>query len=55
MLYEVITQALAAAQEMETEIGSGNPRSPLQGIPVAYKDIYDVRDLPTSGGRNNFV
>ena len=33
-------QALAAAQEMETEIGSGNPRSPLQGIPVAYKDIY---------------
>lgn len=43
-------QALAAAEEIEAELRSGNPRSPLQGIPVAYKDIYDVKGLPTTGG-----
>jgi Asp-tRNA(Asn)/Glu-tRNA(Gln) amidotransferase A subunit family amidase len=41
-------QALAAARAAEIEIGAGLDRGPLQGIPVAYKDIYDVRGLPTT-------
>ena len=40
--------ARAAARAAETEIGAGGYRGPLHGIPVAYKDIYDVRDLPTT-------
>src|SRR5499425_1357524 len=40
--------ALAAAQAAEIEIGSGSYRGPLHGIPVAYKDIYDVQGMPTT-------
>src|SRR6266851_1101184 len=42
--------AMAAAQAAEIEIGSGGYRGPLHGIPVAYKDIYDVQGLPTTAG-----
>src|SRR5438093_6130852 len=42
--------ALAAAQAAEIEIGSGGYRGPLHGIPVAYKDIYDVQGMPTTAG-----
>src|SRR5262245_23053641 len=41
-------QALAAAHAAEIDIGTGGSRSPLHGIPVAYKDIYDVQGLPTT-------
>lgn len=41
-------QALAAARAAEIEIGAGDYRGPLHGVPVAYKDIYDVRGLPTT-------
>jgi aspartyl-tRNA(Asn)/glutamyl-tRNA(Gln) amidotransferase subunit A len=41
-------QALAAAQAAEREFAAGIWRGPLQGIPVAYKDIIDVAGLPTS-------
>ena len=40
--------ALAAAQAAEIEIGSGGYRGPLHGIPVAYKDIYDVQGMPST-------
>jgi aspartyl-tRNA(Asn)/glutamyl-tRNA(Gln) amidotransferase subunit A len=40
--------ALAAAQAAEIEIGSGSYRGPLHGVPVAYKDIYDVQGMPTT-------
>jgi aspartyl-tRNA(Asn)/glutamyl-tRNA(Gln) amidotransferase subunit A len=40
--------ALAAAQAAEAEIGAGGYRGPLHGIPVAYKDIYDVQGMPTT-------
>src|SRR5215510_11968085 len=40
--------ALAAAQAAEIDIGSGGYRGPLHGIPVAYKDIYDVQGMPTT-------
>ena len=41
-------QALAAARAAELELGVGIDRGPLHGIPVAYKDIYDVRGVPTT-------
>src|SRR3989442_4456048 len=40
--------AMAAAHAAEIEIGSGGYRGPMHGIPVAYKDIYDVQGLPTT-------
>ncbi len=40
--------ALAAACAVELELGSGGYRGPLHGVPVAYKDIYDVQGLPTT-------
>lgn len=40
--------ALAAAQAAEIEIGTTGYRGPLHGIPVAYKDIYDVQGMPTT-------
>ena len=43
-------QALAAARAAELELGVGIDRGPLHGIPVAYKDIYDVRGVPTTAG-----
>jgi aspartyl-tRNA(Asn)/glutamyl-tRNA(Gln) amidotransferase subunit A len=42
--------ALSAAKQAEGDIRNGNHRGPLHGIPVAYKDIYDVADLPTTAG-----
>jgi aspartyl-tRNA(Asn)/glutamyl-tRNA(Gln) amidotransferase subunit A len=41
-------QALAAARAAELDIAAGGYRGPLHGIPVAYKDIYDVQGLPTT-------
>jgi len=41
-------QALAAARAAELELSTGSYRGPLHGIPVAYKDIYDVRGMPTT-------
>lgn len=40
--------ALTVARAAEAEIGAGSYRGPLHGIPVAYKDIYDVQGLPTT-------
>ena len=42
--------ALATAQAAEREIGAGGYSGPLHGIPVAYKDIYDVQGMPTTAG-----
>ncbi len=47
-LYVDSESALAAARAAEIDIGAGGYRGPLHGIPVAYKDIYDVRGLPTT-------
>jgi aspartyl-tRNA(Asn)/glutamyl-tRNA(Gln) amidotransferase subunit A len=41
-------QALAAARAAEIEIAADGYRGALHGIPVAYKDIYHVRGLPTT-------
>lgn len=47
-LYVDGERAMAAARAAEMEIGVGGYRGPLHGLPVAYKDIYDVRGLPTT-------
>jgi aspartyl-tRNA(Asn)/glutamyl-tRNA(Gln) amidotransferase subunit A len=47
-LYISSDQALAAARAAELEIAAGAYRGALHGIPVAYKDIYDVAGMPTT-------
>jgi aspartyl-tRNA(Asn)/glutamyl-tRNA(Gln) amidotransferase subunit A len=47
-LYVDGERAMAAARAAEIEIGAGGYRGPLHGVPVAYKDIYDVQGLPTT-------
>jgi aspartyl-tRNA(Asn)/glutamyl-tRNA(Gln) amidotransferase subunit A len=40
--------ALAAARQAEREIAAGKYRGPLHGIPVAVKDLCDMKGLPTT-------
>ena len=42
--------ALAAARIAEQEIESGGYRGPLDGIPIAVKDLYYTKGVPTMGG-----
>ncbi|HET7771489.1 MAG TPA: amidase, partial [Chloroflexota bacterium] len=43
-------EALKAAQQAEEEIGRGDYRGPLHGVPLAAKDLYDAAGLPTTAG-----
>jgi amidase len=43
-------QALATARALDVERKEKGRRSPLHGIPVILKDLYDTKDLPTSAG-----
>jgi aspartyl-tRNA(Asn)/glutamyl-tRNA(Gln) amidotransferase subunit A len=47
-------QALADARRAEQEIVSGRYKGPLHGIPIAHKDLYDVRGLATTAGSKVF-
>ncbi|HET7739369.1 MAG TPA: amidase, partial [Mycobacterium sp.] len=40
----------ADAIELTREADAGRVRGPLHGIPIAVKDVIDVRGLPTRGG-----
>jgi amidase len=42
--------ALATARELDAERKAKGPRGPLHGVPVVLKDLYDTKDMPTSGG-----
>ena len=42
--------ALEAARAAEREIRDGNWKGPLHGIPIAIKDLYLTRDMPTKAG-----
>src|SRR5579875_548830 len=48
-------QALADARRAEQEIVSGHYRGPLHGIPIALKDLYDLRGVPTTGASKLFI
>ena len=41
-------EALAGARAAESEIGGGGWRGPLHGVPVAFKDLYELG--PTTAG-----
>ena len=47
-------QALADARRAEQEIASGRYKGPLHGVPIAHKDLYDVRGLATTAGSKVF-
>ena len=47
-------EALEEAQQAEAAIRAGKPIGPLHGIPVAVKDMIDVRDWQTTGGSRLF-
>lgn len=42
--------ALATARALDVERKEKGPRSPLHGVPLVLKDLYDTKDLPTSAG-----
>jgi aspartyl-tRNA(Asn)/glutamyl-tRNA(Gln) amidotransferase subunit A len=43
-------RALAEAKQAEAAFRSGDDPGPLCGIPYAVKDLFDLRDLPTTAG-----
>jgi amidase len=43
-------QALQIARALDKERKEKGPRSPLHGIPVVLKDLFDTKDMPTSAG-----
>ncbi|MGP3943706.1 amidase [Streptomyces sp. 6N106] len=47
--------ALAAADQAARELAAGVDRGPLHGVPVAVKDVIDVRGLPTTAGSRHFA
>ena len=52
-LNSVITlnkNALAEARALDAERKAKGPRSPLHGIAVLAKDVFDTYDMPTTGG-----
>jgi aspartyl-tRNA(Asn)/glutamyl-tRNA(Gln) amidotransferase subunit A len=50
--------AIHSARQSQTEIASGKYRGALHGVPIAIKDIYDVKGIRTtacSRARENYV
>jgi len=42
--------ALETARALDAERRATGPRSPLHGVPVVLKDLFDTKDMPTSAG-----
>ena len=47
-VYLAEEDALRVAKKAEKEITDGNYRGKLHGIPVAFKDLYYTKDMPTT-------
>jgi len=43
-------EALAQARQADSEIGAGNHRGPMHGVPVAVKDQFNTAGIRTTGG-----
>ncbi len=43
-------QARAAASALDAELEAGRDRGPLHGVPVVFKDLYDVAGVRTTAG-----
>ena len=43
-------QAMAAARQADDEIGRGNYRGPLHGVPVTIKEMFQTAGVRTTGG-----
>ena len=43
-------KAVETARALDAERKRKGPRSPLHGIPVIVKDVFDTADMPTTGG-----
>jgi len=43
-------KALETARALDAERKAKGPRSPLHGIPVVLKDLFDTDDMPTTAG-----
>jgi aspartyl-tRNA(Asn)/glutamyl-tRNA(Gln) amidotransferase subunit A len=46
--------ALEQARRAESEIGAGNYRGPLHGIPIALKDLLDTAGVRTTAASNQY-
>jgi len=55
--YLVVTgdEARRAARQAAEEIGRGDYRGPLHGIPLALKDLFDTRGVRTTAGAKIFA
>lgn len=42
--------AMAEAEQATAELGSGRYRGPLHGVPIAIKDLFHLKDAPTTFG-----
>ncbi|WP_062522699.1 amidase [Demequina silvatica] len=49
------SEALALAAEADEARAAGAPLGPLHGLPIAIKDLVDVRGMPTSRGSRAFA
>jgi amidase len=43
-------RAVEEARALDAERAAKGPRSPMHGIPVLVKDVFDTKDMPTTGG-----
>lgn len=50
-----VAGARAAATAADRELAAGADRGPLHGVPIAVKDMIDVRGLPTTASSRHFV
>jgi amidase len=49
-LHVMAETAMAAAEHADAEIVGGRYRGPLHGVPVALKDLFWTKDVPTAAG-----